>query len=183
MRKLRTAFLTGATALAVAGAALAASRDMHVMNVGLPDGSVARIEYAGDSAPKVVVAPTPAMAPVGSLGAFDMTPFAAFDRIAASMNRDMDTMIHEISAGPVPPSRDGMIGFAALSKISPGTVHYQFVSSSDGSTTCSRSVEVTSFGPDQKTRVVSNSSGDCTPTNRAPTPVRLDGPAGPAVRN
>jgi len=183
MRKLRTAFLTGATALAVAGAALAASRDMHVMNVGLPDGSVARIEYAGDSAPKVVVAPTPAIAPVGSLGAFDMTPFAAFDRIVASMNRDMDTMIHEISAGPVPPSRDGMIDFAALSKMSPGTVHYQFVSSSDGSTTCSRSVEVTYLGSDQKTRVVSNSSGDCTRQTGRQRPSDSTVPPGQRFRN
>src|ERR1700754_456774 len=147
MRKLRTAVLTGAAALAVAGAALAANRDMHVMKVGLPDGSVARIEYAGDMAPKVVVPPASDVVPVGFLGAFDTAPFAAFDRIAASMDHDMAAMIHEIGAfEPVLPSGDGEIDFAALGKLPPGTVHYEVVSTNDGGTTCSRSVEVTSYG-------------------------------------
>ncbi len=182
MRKLRTAVLTGIAALAIAGAALAASRDMHIMKVGLPDGSVARIEYAGDVAPRVTVAPGSKAVSIGLFDPFDTAPFAAFDRIAASMDGDMEAMVHEI--GALQPSLmpdAGKLDLAALSKLPPGTVSYRFVSTSSGNDMCSRSVEVTSYGPDQKPRVVSSSSGDCTSTNRAPTPTRLDSPAGPAA--
>jgi len=181
MRKLRTVVLSGVAALAVAGAALAATRDMHVMKVGLPGGAVARIEYEGDVAPKVVVAPAQEAVPVNLFDAVDTAPLAVFDRIAASMSRDMDAMVHEIGAfEPMPPSADGRIDLAALVKLPAGSVHYQFVSS-DGSDTCSRSVEVTSYGPDHKPKIVSNSSGNCASTNRTLSPPRLDDPAGPAV--
>jgi hypothetical protein len=182
MRKLRTVVLSGVAALAVASAALAATRDMHVMKVGLPGGAVARIEYEGVVAPKVIVAPVQEAVPVNLFDAVDTAPFAVFDRMAASMSRDMDAMVHDIGAfEPMPPSADGKIDLAALAKLPAGTVHYQFVSTSDGSGTCSRSVEVTSYGPDHKPKIVSNSSGNCASTNRAPAPTRLDDPAGPAV--
>jgi hypothetical protein len=176
------AVLSGVAALAVAGAALAAGRDMHVMKVGLPDGSIANIEYTGDVAPKVMVAPASSVLPVSMFDAFDTAPFATFDRIAASMDQDMETMIHEIGAfQPTLSSRGGKIDLAALSKFPLGTVHYQFVTTSDGSSTCSRSVEVTSYGPDRRPKVVSNSSGNCTSKNPAPTTTRLDGPPKPAA--
>lgn len=182
MREFRTAALTGIAALAFAGAALAVSRDMHILKVGLPDGSVARIEYAGDVAPRVTVAPASEAVPIGLFDPFDAAPSATFDRIAASMDRDMDAMVHEIGALQPPLRPDpGKLDLAALGRLPPGTVSYRFVSTSNGSDTCSRSVEVMSYGPDQKPRVVSSSSGDCTSTNRAPTPTRLDSPAGPAV--
>ncbi|NIJ35277.1 hypothetical protein [Sphingomonas oligoaromativorans] len=182
MRKVRTVVLSGVAALAVAGAALAATRDMHVMKVGLPDGSVARIEYAGDVAPKVIVAPIEKAVRVNFFDAVDAAPFTAFDQIVASMDRNMDAMVHEIGAlQPMLPSANGKIDLAALGKLPPGTVHYQFVSTSDGSGTCSLSVEATSYGPEQKPKIVSNSVGDCASTNRRPVPTRLDDPAGPAV--
>ena len=180
MRKLRTVVLSGFAALAVAGAALAATRDMHVMKVGLPGGAVARIEYEGDVAPKVIVAQ--AAVPVDLCDAVDTAPSAVFDRIAASMSRDMDAMVHEIGAfEPMPPSADGRIDLAALVKLPAGSVHYQFISTSDGSGTCGRSLEVTSYGPDHKPKIVTNSSGNCASTNRTLSPPRLDDPAGPAV--
>jgi hypothetical protein len=155
---------------------------MHIMKVGLPDGSVARIEYVGDVAPRVTVAPASGAVPIALFNAFDTAPFAAFDRIAASMDRDMDAMVHEIGALQPPLMPDaGKLDLAAFSKLPPGTVSYRFVSTSNGNDMCNRSVEVTSYGPDQKPKVVSSSSGDCTSTNRAPTPTRLDSPAGPAV--
>jgi hypothetical protein len=181
MRELRTAVLTGAAALAVAGAALAASQDMHIMKVGLPDGSVARIEYAGDVAPRVTVTPASEAVTIG-LNAFDAAPFVAFDRIAASMDRDMEAMVHEIGALQPPLTPDaGKLDLAALGRLPPGTVSYRFVSNSNGNDTCSRSFEVTSYGLDRKPRVVSSSSGDCASTDRTPTPTRLDSPTGPAV--
>jgi hypothetical protein len=47
--------LVAGAAAAIAGTALAATRNSHVMNVALPDGSVARVEYVGNVAPKVTV--------------------------------------------------------------------------------------------------------------------------------
>ena len=57
MRKLRNILLAGTGALLVAGAAIAAEK--HVMNVALPDGSVAQIHYEGDVVPRVVLADAP----------------------------------------------------------------------------------------------------------------------------
>lgn len=182
MRKVLTAILGGIATLAVAAVAVAAHRDMHIMNVGLPVGSVARIEYEGDVAPKVIVAPAPKAVPVNFLEAVNLIPFAAFDRIAAPMSHDMDAMAQEISAfQPVPPFADGNIDLAALAKLPPGALHYQFVSTSDGGGTCNRSVEVTSYGRGQKPKVVSSSAGDCASTKRVPMPTQLDSPSGPTV--
>lgn len=64
MRKIRTAVLAGVAAVAAIGTALAASHGSHVMKVGLPDGTVACIEYEVDVAPKVTVAPVSSVAPI-----------------------------------------------------------------------------------------------------------------------
>jgi hypothetical protein len=180
MRKVRTAVLTGIAALAVAGAGLAAGRDMHSMKVDLPDGSVARIEYQGDVAPRVTFAPASHVIPVAFLGPFDSAPFAAFDRIAAEMDRQTEAMIHEVSGlQPALSPGDGKLDLAALGKLPPATVHYRFVSTSDGSGTCDRSIEVTSYGSDQSPKVISSSAGDCKAVDRTLAPAWFDAPARP----
>src|SRR3546814_16098846 len=91
MRKLlRTAFLAGAAAIATAGTATAAANHNRVMTIDLPDGSLARIEYQGDVAPKVTVEPAMRFAPVRFADPAITAPFALFDRIAADMDRQMD---------------------------------------------------------------------------------------------
>jgi hypothetical protein len=182
MHKLRTAVLSGVTMLAVAGAALAAGRDMQVMKVGLPDRLIANIEYKGDVAPEVTVAKASSVLPGSVFDAFDIAPFAAFDRIAASMNQDMEAMIYEIGAfQPAPPSQASKIDLAALSNFPLGTVHYQVITAREGGSTCSRFVEVTYYGPDRTPKVVSDNSENCAPTNPSPTPTRLDDPAPPVA--
>ncbi len=79
MRAPTKFLLAGAAALAVASVAIAADRT-HVVNVAMPDGSIAQIHYVGDVVPKVVVAPATDMMPVAF---FDQSPFAMFDRISA----------------------------------------------------------------------------------------------------
>lgn len=182
MRKYRTAVLTGIAALAITGAGLAAGRDIHMMKVNLPDGSVARIEYKGDVAPNISIAPAFPTTPVGFVAPFDASPFGLFDRIAAMMDRQTEAMIHEVGALPAAPlSADGKLDLAALGKLPPGTVHYRFVSTSNGSGTCDRSIEVTSLGAGEAPRVVSSSSGDCKPADGTPTPARLDPPLHPVL--
>jgi hypothetical protein len=173
MRKVRSAVLAGAAALIAASAAVAAGGDTRFMNVAMPDGSVARIEYKGDVAPTVVVAPAHrATMPVALLDPFDSSPFAMFDRIAAQMDAQADMMMRQVAAlqaQPVAPG--GKIDLAALGDLPAGTVRYSFVSSSTGDGgTCSRSVQVTSLGSGQAPKVVSNSTGDCIGGTRAPVP-------------
>ena len=67
MTRLPAIVLTGVAAAALAGTAIAASPKTHVMNVPLPDGSVARVEYVGDVAPRVTVAPRP----IAAMGDWD----------------------------------------------------------------------------------------------------------------
>lgn len=178
MRNIRTAVLAGVAAVAAIGSAVAASHDSHVMKVGLPDGTVARIEYEGDVAPKVTVAPASSVAPIAWLDPFEPAPFALFDRIAADMDRQSDLMMRQVRALPLPAMADGgKIDLAALRSLSPGTVSYSFVSTANGGSTCSRSVQVTSLGSGQQPKVVSNSSGDCreAPSATVANPARTDG--------
>jgi hypothetical protein len=178
MRKIRTAVLAGVAAVATIGTALAASHDGHVMKVGLPDGTVARIEYEGEVAPKVAVVPASSVAPIAWLDPFGPAPFALFDRIAADMDQQSDLMMRQVRAWPLPAmAGDGKIDLTALRSLPPGTVSYSFVSTTNGGSTCSRSVQVTSLGSGQQPKVVSNSSGDCgeAPSATVAHPARTDG--------
>ena len=84
MRKAFGLVLAGMGTTALAGAAIAASRDTHTMNVPLPDGSTARVEYVGNVAPKVTVVPGPT------------APFGIFDRSMFDMERQIDAMIRQV---------------------------------------------------------------------------------------
>ena len=65
------------------------------MNVPLPDGSVARVEYVGDVAPKVTVAPRARGAAMGDWGpqAMPFPSFAGFDRMIEQMQRQSQEMM------------------------------------------------------------------------------------------
>jgi hypothetical protein len=176
-RRVRTAVLTGIAALAVAGVSLAAVRDTHMVKVDMPDGSVARIEYSGDIAPKVTFAPVSHTAPVALVGGFDSTPFAALDDVAVEMDWQAASIFHQAAQlQALPMLVEDKLETVARGKLPPGTVHYEFVSTSSGNGTCMRSVEMTSYPPGQAPRIVSTSSGDCRPLDRIPAPVRLDAP-------
>ena len=103
MRFARTTILAGGAAMLLAGTAAYAADKLHTMNVSLPDGSVAQIEYSGDVAPKVSV--VPATVPIAYAD-----PFAELDIRRSSRILDMLTT-GEASAGQqiilaVPRARD-----------------------------------------------------------------------------
>jgi hypothetical protein len=176
MRKTRAAVL-GVAALVAVGTAVAATHNSHVMKIAMPDGSIARIEYQGDVAPKVTVTPQPSTVtemslPVAFFDPFALTPmasdqiswspFAELDRMAAQMDREMSAVIHQASAMQAHMAApDGKLDMAAFGKMPAGAVHYSFVSTSTGNGSCSRSVQVTSHGGDAQPKVVQTSSGDC----------------------
>jgi len=182
MRTATKLLLAGAGLVAAAGAAVAASDRAHVMNVALPDGTIAHIRYVGDVAPKVVVAPPADAIPVAFVAA---DPFAMFDRISYAMDRQIDTMLQQASAlSAMAPGPDGKLSEAALHSLPPGTVSYSFTSYSSGNgAACSQSVQVTSLGQNQAPKVERQSSGDCSAVNtRKPVPaVQQAKPASPTL--
>lgn len=150
MRKAFGLVLAGVGVAAVAGAAVAASRDSHTMNVPLPDGSTARVEYVGEVAPKVTVVPAP------------VAPFGWFDRSAFDMQRQIDAMMRQVDAMTKMPMA-GIPGMnvAAYGNAPRGSSSVTVVSTSDGDKTCTRTTEVTAQGAGKPPKVVTNVSGDC----------------------
>ena len=154
MRKSLGFVLAGLGAATIAGAALAASRDIHVMNVALPDGSTARVEYVGKVAPKVMLVPGPA--------APDFAPFALFDRSRFDMQRQIDAMMRQIDSMTRAPVAD-VPGFnvAAYGNAPAGMHSVTVVSTSNGAKTCTRTTEVTAEGAGKPPKVLSKVDGDC----------------------
>ena len=178
MRTFTKLLLAGAGAAAVAGASLAADR-AHVLNVALPDGSIAQDHYTGDVAPRVIVAPQ--AVPVAYV---ESNPFAMFDRIAFAMDRQMDATMSQAAMLSRAAPAGGQISEAALKSMPPGTVSYSYTSYSSGNgAQCSQSVQVTSLGANQAPKVIKQSSGDCNAMNsRAPIPaVQQAKPEAPKV--
>jgi hypothetical protein len=157
MRKANAIVLAGLGAVGIAGAAVAASRDTHTMNVPLPDGSTARVEYVGNVAPKVTVVPAP------------VAQFGLFDRSMFDMERQIDAMMKQVDAmTKMPIAGTPGLNVAAYGNAPGGTQSVTVVSTSNGAKTCTRTTEVTSQGAGKPPKVVTNVSGDC---GSAPAPV------------
>lgn len=170
MRKISKFLIAGAGALTLAGVAFAAADNSHVMNVVLPDGSVAHVRYVGNVAPKIEVAPSALAVPVSFIAA---DPFAMMDRISYEMDRRMDAVLQQASAmARAAPGANGQLSEAALKSLPRGTVSYSFTSYSSGNgAACSQSVQVTALGHNQPPKVERQSQGDCSAVNtRKPTP-------------
>ena len=180
MRKISKFLIAGAGAMALAGVALAAADNHHVMNVVLPDGSVAQVHYVGNVAPQVVAVPSAEVVPMAMVD-----PFAMIDRISYEMDRQMDAMLQQAAAVTrAAPGANGQLSEAALTNLPPGTGSYSFTSYSSGNgASCSQSVQVTSLGQNQAPKVERQSQGDCSAVNtRKPTPAVIEAkPEAPKV--
>jgi hypothetical protein len=164
MRIAHAAILAGLTTAALSGAAVAASRDTHLLTVPLPDGSVARIEYVGKVAPTVKIEPA---APFAADFAVPLMPsFAHIDRMIAEMQRQADAMVRQ--ADRMASQGKATATYANYGSMPAGSSSYTMVTTSDGSKSCTRTVEVTSQGAGKAPKVVSNSSGDCPAEKGAP---------------
>ena len=170
MRKLPAFALTAVAAAALAGSAVAAAPKSHVMNVPLPDGSVAHIEYVGDVAPKVTVAPRP-IAAMGDWGpqAMPFPSFAGFDRMMEQMQRQSQEMIRraqEMQRRPgVAAPYIASFGDMPAGESSSTTV----VSVSNGGATCTRTTQMVSQGAGKPPKVTSNVSGQCGDSPQTPS--------------
>ena len=155
MIKLPAILLAGAAA-ALAGTALAATSNSHVMNVSLPDGSVAHVEYVGNVPPKVTVAPAPLARDAWVSG---LPSFAGFDRMFDQMDRQMrqiEQMARQPAGGPV-------MNIASYGNLPAGADSVSVVTVSNGRSSCTRSTEVVSQGAGKPPKVTTNVSGNCGP--------------------
>jgi hypothetical protein len=168
VRKLPAVALAGAAAFALAGTAIAASpkapaANTHIMNVPLPDGSIARVEYVGNVAPKVRVEPRPfadAAAPWGMA----LPSFAGFDRMMAEMQRQSEQMIRQAQEMAAHPSTTGAQPYiASYGNLPAGETSTTVVSVRNGGSTCTRTTEVVSQGAGKAPKVTSSVSGQCGP--------------------
>lgn len=167
VRKLPAVALAGAAVCALAGTAIAASpkapaANTHVMSVPLPDGSVARVEYVGNVAPKVTVEPRP-FADAASPWGMAFPSFAGFDRMMAEMQRQSEQMIRQAQEmARHPATATGAQPYiASYGNLPAGETSTTVVSYSNGGSTCTRTTEVVSQGAGKAPRVTSSVSGQC----------------------
>lgn len=168
MRKLPAAIVAAIGGVTLAGTAWAASPraasiPTHVMTVPLPDGASVRVEYAGDVAPRVTIAPGaagPMAAPWAMPMAFPLPGFGDFDRVIADMNRRSQAMIQQAQQMARQPA--GAAPYvAAFGNAPAGQTSTTVVSVSGGGKTCTRTTQIIAQGPGKAPRVKSTASGDC----------------------
>lgn len=167
MHKLAKFALAGAAATALAGTAYAASRNVHVMDVSLPDGAVAHIQYYGDVAPKVTIAPRAEAAMPGLWEPMAFPRFDDIDRVIAQMNQQTETMIRQAQTMVAQPGAAGM-NVASYGNMPAGANSVSVISYSNGGQTCTRTTHVTSEGPGKPPKVTTNVSGECGSSAAAP---------------
>jgi len=172
VRKLPAFAFAGAAAM-LAGAAIAAAPKTHKMDVPLPDGSVAQIEYVGDVAPKVTIA-RPSMADAAGAWGMAFPSFAGFDKMIEEMNRRTHDMMRRAQEMSRQPARAAPY-IASYGDLPAGQTSTTVVSVSNGGAICTRTTEVVSQGAGKPPKVTSNVSGQC--SGEAAPPVRTTHPA------
>jgi hypothetical protein len=155
MRFARTTILAGGAALLLAGTAAAAAEKLHTINVALPDGSVAKIEYIGDVAPKVALQPAEAV-PIDYVD-----PFAELDRVTAYMEAQHQAMMRQVAQLEQAAAQGATPGSVTLVGDLPAGAHYTFVSSTTDANGCTQTVEYSSDGTGQQPKVARTSAGSC----------------------
>ena len=174
MRKLPVFAIAGVAAAALAGTAMAASRNSHVMDVPLSDGSVVHVQYVGDVAPKVLVDPVRPVSP-DDWSAFPS--FAGFDRMMEQMSRETEAMIHQAQQMAVQPGVGAAPFVASLGNAPAGaSSSTTIVSFSNGSGTCTRTTRSVSEGPGKPPKVTTSVSGNCGGASQPPQPAPSSAP-------
>jgi hypothetical protein len=170
MKPLSRTALAGAAFLALGAGtlAVAAVHNSHVLTVALPDGTIEKIHYSGETAPTVrfqtAAEPVVMLAPA----AFAADPvFARMEQISAEMDRQAAEMFAAFDGfGPD-------VGLAPLTPVDLGALPsgaqgYTTVSMMSGSGVCTRTTEYVSR-PGQAPKVTTHASG-CGDDGKAAAP-------------
>ena len=181
MRFTRKIILAGGAALLALGTAAVAADKLHTMNVALPDGSVVQVQYAGDVAPKV------ALAPVEAVPIAFADPFAELDQVAATMEAQHQALMQQFARmqeAAAKASSAGANGVTLTGSLPAGT-HFTYVSSTTDANGCTQTVEYSSDGTSEQPKVTKTSAGSCDSAQQqkdaptvasAPAPAKPDGP-------
>jgi hypothetical protein len=174
MRKLHAALLAAGGLALAAGAAEATTSRFKTMEVALPGGAVAQIEYQGDVAPRVRVAPVDPRAIV-----YD--PFAELDRISAMMQAQHEAMLRQVAElqrqAATVAAKGAPGGIVVTGNLPAGSSYSYTVVTSTGGNGCTQRVEWRSDGSGGQPKMTQTSSGDCSAVNRNPAPVQVSAPA------
>jgi hypothetical protein len=165
--KLAAFAFAGVAAAALVGTAMAAAPKTHQLDVALPDGSVAHIEYVGEIAPKVRIAPR-RFADGRAPWALPVMSYGGFERIIDEMNRRMDEMIRGAHSTVRQPTSTAPY-VTSFGKVSPGETATTIVTVSNGTGSCTRTTHVESKGKNGAPKVTSNVTGQCGPEAAAPS--------------
>jgi hypothetical protein len=130
------------------------------MEVSLPDGSVAHIEYVGDVAPKVTVARSPLAESDGWAMPMPFPSFASFDKMMQDMRRQSQDIMRQAESMSRTPMGAAPY-LASYGNLPAGERSTTVVSVSNNGTTCTRTTEIVSEGPGKAPKVTSNVSGQC----------------------
>ncbi len=176
MHSLKAFALAGAAiaGLAILAPAVARELNTHQLTIALPGGGMETITYSGNVAPKVAFRPIAEADPLAWAADFGMPSFAAMDRIAAEMDRQMNVMLHQAEMLSRLPQGD-TLNTAVLHGLPAGTTSYSVVETSTGNGVCTRVTRITQGAQDAKPQVVSETSG-CGEDRH------LSGPANPDVK-
>jgi hypothetical protein len=170
--------LGGAAAVALAGAAIAAGSNRHVMDVPLADGTTVHVEYVGDVPPTVTVAPGRMAGPAWAPTAFPAFPaMPDMGGMIEQMNRQTAAMAQQIQQIARQPGV-GPANLATYGSVPAGANSVSVVSVSNGAGTCTRTTRVVSQGANQPPKVTTDVSGNCAAGPAvAPAPVPAPGAA------
>ena len=173
MRKLP--LIAGSAALALAGVAVAAKPLTHAMDVPLADGSVVHVEYVGNVAPKVVLAPR--AVPVADWAMPALPSFAGFDRMIAEMNRETDAMMRQAQQMARQPAGGAATPYvASFGNVPAAATSTTVVSYSNGGSTCTRTTQSVSQGAGKPPKVTTSVSGNCAATAGPALPPQSSAP-------
>jgi hypothetical protein len=174
MRLMSKVLLGGLATAALAGTAVAAEHAVHVMNVAMPDGSVAKVRYVGDTPPQVRIVPVAVRAvPMVPVAMIDPS-FAAMDRMMAAMDAQADAMMRQAAMLQQMPTTTAPLQHADMKTLPGGTVSYSYVSTTS-SNGCTQTVRMTSDGSSDQPQVIRTSAGKC--DGAKVTPAVADGAA------
>jgi len=166
------AFVLAGVAAAVAGTAFAATARTHVMDVPLPDGAVAHVEYVGDVAPKVSVEPAATSSDDTFAGL--IPSFTSFHRMIDQMNSETQAMLKQ-TQGMMQQGKLPDLNVASFGNQPAGTSSVSVVSYSNGAGSCTKTTAVVSQGAGKPPKVTTNVSGNCGAQGQAaPAATALD---------
>jgi hypothetical protein len=164
MKLSNTSILAGIAVLAVTACALPAIAMVlarHELSAPLADDGAATARYVGDAAPHVWITP-PALQAAWTQprddGAF--ASFAAFNQMAADMDRQMAAMMRQANMTMAMPDAPDLTD-ATLQGMLAGSQSTVISTSFGGGNACTRIVQVSMSANGAKPRVVSRSSGNC----------------------